>query len=607
MLLSKNLIKMNKLKYSLIIALLLLGFGCSDDFLDHDPIAADTDASYYTTYDALNTTATAAYGILCSLYTFDIYYAIGFQSMSDDVEVGGENTSDWPAFQHFDRCIHTADETEVADYWAYCYKGIRLCNTVLYYADGIKETIISQKGEEEAASTVALIDDRIAEMKFLRAWYHFALMQVYGGVPIIDYIVSSTDVARSDIGDVLHFIENDLEEAIPYLSEKSVNSASDEIGRASVGAAKALLAKAYLYESSYAENYAGDYRFGDCSNQYAKALSYAEEVMNSGEYELVGINGERYDSWRAPAGKKVGGFQWMFTLDGENSDESVWAIQNVQDGAGWTYTRGNYYTTYVTIRYVYKKMLDETPGDIQIGGWSFNIPSYYLIEAFGNNDSREDNLNSVGMDATLDPRYKATIGTGRETVISGTDTTTVAGDSIYTNYDGVDGWYEMCFDNLPVPAISRKYELSPDDGWTFGSGDTYGEGPLNNKLIRYADVVLIAAEAAYKTGDESKALNYVNMVRTRARLSGETGYPANLSAISFEDIVHERRLEFAMENQRIFDLTRWGLGYKFINGIYIESLGETPITYEVGKHEFFPIPNEEIQKTTGGLENYDVW
>jgi hypothetical protein len=391
---------------------------------------------------------------------------------------------------------------------------------------------------------------------------------------------------RNSVAEVLHFIQAELLLAIPVLKEKS--DLSGDYGRASAGAAKALLAKAFLYESSYAKNYANDVRFAGCTQKYDLALQYAEEVINSGEYALVGANGERFNSWHAPIGQQVGGYRWMFTLDGDNSSESVWVIQNVMDGAGWTLSRGNYITVYSTVRFCYDA--NGNPG-ATAGGWSFNLPTKYMVDAFGNNDSRETGLNSTPMAPELDPRFSTAVGK--------------PGDSILVADAGSGSWRLMDFQNLPTNTISRKYECSPEEYWN--DQVDFNDGPMNVRLIRYADVVLMAAEAAIEIGNNGLALAYVNQVRTRARNSGDTGFPADLSAVSFEDIVHERRLELSMESSRFFDLVRWNLAEKYINGITLAAMGDGfTINFVKGKHEFFPIPEQELQKATG-LVQYEAW
>ncbi|MBN2522352.1 MAG: RagB/SusD family nutrient uptake outer membrane protein [Bacteroidales bacterium] len=576
-------------KYIAIIAILVLSLSCSEDFLERKPIAQQTEESFYETFSDLDLTATAAYGMLCSRDIFDIFYLFAHGCVgADDSECGGENTGDWPEIQNVDRMIHTTADERIFITWAYLYKGIRICNDYLY-----KVPEVFTVSEDEYPD---VLKQRIAEMKYLRAMFHFCLTQTYGGVPIC---IEKSDPAapypaRNTIKEVYEVIEQDLKDAIPYLKEKS-QLGSGEAGRASKGAARALLAKVLLYESSYAENYGQDEnKFGAVEQRYDEALQYAEEVISSGEYELVGVNGERYDSWRDSTGdggyngNGVGGYRWIFTMDGDNSPESVWEVQNVLDLAGWTESRGSYWTTYSTIRYVFNSSDVSTVA----GGWSFNLPTSYLIDAFGNSDPRETGLNSAVVDPTLDPRYETTIGE--------------PGDTIYLSISGDGlGWYEMDFVNLPTNTISRKYECSPNEFWGRKTNDN--EGPMNLRQIRYADVVLMAAEAAFKSGNTGAALNYVNQVRTRARESGNTGYPQDLGAISFEDIVHERRIELAMEGHRFFDLVRWGLADDFISNTELAVYPGFIVDFEVGKHEFFPIPLTEIQLSAGALEQYPGW
>ncbi|MBN1187278.1 MAG: RagB/SusD family nutrient uptake outer membrane protein [Bacteroidales bacterium] len=578
--------------YFIIIIVAVLGIsGCSEDYLDLKPTAEETEVSYYTTFKALDRTATAAYGILCTRDIFDFYYFMGYASIADDSEVGGENTNDWPEFQSMDRLLHHPDLDYVFDSWSYCYKGIRMTNEFLSRVDIINKS--------DPLVDKNLMMHRIAEMKFLRAFYHFYLLQVYGGVPIADRLLTpEDDLPRASIAEVLHFIEKDLTEAIPYLKEKSQNGS--EVGRATKGSASALLAKAYLYESSYANNYTDDDRFNGCAIRWDSSLKYSDAVIQSREYHLVGYEGERFNSWRDPV-NGVGGYRWIFTVDGDNSDEGVWEIQNVNDGLDWTYTRGTYLVVYTTIRFY----TDANGNRAIANGWSFNLPTPCLLHAFGNQDRRETNLHSAETNPILDPRFSTTVGCTDTIVINGTAYSKPWDTVLIGLSNGSDRWFRMDFSNLPTNTISRKYEASPDEFWR--GMVNFNDGPVNLRYIRYADVVLMAAEAAYMLNDHATALDYVNQVRTRARMSGDTGYPENLTDISFEDIVHERRLELAMEGARGFDLIRWRLAEKYIDGIQLEAWPTASgIDFVPGKHEFFPIPNSEIQLSSN-LKQYPGW
>lgn len=562
--------------FTTTVLILIAGYGCDDSFIDFSPIALDTEETFYENFADLDMTATAAYAMLCSRDIFDVFYVIAYGSVpADDSETGGENINDWPQIQRFDRMTHTANETGVDAIWAYCYKGIRMANEFLDRVDEVRKL--------DSHTSPALFDQREAEMKFLRAFFHFILAQIYGGVPIADILVDPGmfETPRNSVKEVYDFIQQDLTEAIPHLSYKS--QLAPNYGRASKGAAQALLAKSYIYESSYAKFYPGDERFTGCEENWDLALQYAEGVINSGEYNLVGINGERFNSWRDPI-NHVGGYRWIFTLSADNSDESVFEIQNVMDGRGWTATRGSYITTYTTARFY------ELPGGgtDNVGGWSFNAPTKYLVDAFGNRDNRYTNLSSAPADPELDPRYQTTIAQ--------------EGDTIMVD----NNWYPISFINLPTGMIGRKYECSTDEYWAVRTNDN--EGPMNIRLIRFADVVLFAAEAAYQTGQTGKALEYLNMVRKRARMSGDTGHPADLTSITLEDIIHERRIELALEGHRFFDLVRVDMAHQFINGINLAALGDDfEVSFIRGKHEFWPIPLREIQLSNGGLEQYPAW
>jgi hypothetical protein len=566
-----------------LVAFAFFMAGCTEN-LDLKPIASDTEVSYYKDSSSIDATVTGAYAQLCARDIFDRdYYLVIGSIPSDDVEAGGESVNDFPVAQHFDQLTLTSiDDNPLEDLWRYCYKGCRLANTAL------------EKMQIPDIASQQFINVRSGEMKFMVAFYHFALVQTFGGVPIADKTIQPDNMyaPRNTVKEVLQFCEESLKEAIEVLPEK--NSAAykkyynNQIGRASKTAAQALLAKVLLYESSYAKNYAGDDRFKGCTDRYAEALQYAEAVINSGEYSLVGINGERFSSWRTypDDNAKIDGYRWLFTVDGDNSSEGIFEVQSVNDGFGWGSTRGNSTTVFQTCR-KYRKA-DGTLGDI--GGWSFNCPTDYLVKAFRNEDPRESNLNSKPGNETDDPRFATTVG--RE------------GDSIQINDNGIK-WVKMDFENLPTKMIGRKYECGYDEYW---KANEWTQGPFNLRLIRYADVILYAAEAAFFAGDKTKALNYVNMVRTRARNCGTTGKPENLSAISFEDIVHERRLELTLEPHRFFDLVRWGLAEKFISGIPNGYLGETFTTeFIVGKHEFFPLPSSEVILSKGTLVQYPAW
>lgn len=547
---------------------------CTPD-LDLNPIAKSTEVSFYKDAGSIDQTLTATYAQLCAREVFDKDYAMVVGSIpSDDVEAGGETINDYPIAQHFDQFTHNkTDITPLLEIWQYCYKGCRLANTVLEKIELDLPNVTQEFKETKAA-----------EARFLRAFYHFTLVQIFGGVPISDKLIQPENfyTPKSSIKEVLEFCENDLKFAVNYLPLKQL-----EAGRASKGAAQSLLGKVLLYESSYAKNYPGDDRFSGCNERWDESFNAFNGVITSGIYKLVGENGERFKSWRTypNTNETINGYRWLFTADADNSTEGIFEIQNVNDGLGWGLTRGNYMTVYQTCR-----KYTRANGKIgDVGGWSFNCPSSYLVDAFGNKDSRETNLNSLPGNEKDDPRFETTVGR--------------AGDSILV-FNKTLQKFPMNVNNLPTKMIGRKFECGYDEFWKSGQA---AQGPFNVRLIRYADVLLMAAEAAYMNNDKPTALNLVNKVRARARMSGNTGKPEALSSVSFDDITHERRLELALEPFRFFDLVRWNFTDKFINGISNFGLGENKTEFIKGAHEFFPIPETEIQLSKGALVQYPAW
>lgn len=577
---------MKYFKYSLLLLIIAFSISCSDDFLEIKPIGIASEETYYDSLSSIDQTVIAAYAQLSARDVWDIHYSLAFGAVpADDSETGGESTSDWPELQNYDRFTHTKnDAIPTETMYRYCYKGLRLANTAL------------EKYAKFPDSPEKL--KRSAECKFLRAFYHFSLVQVFGGVPIASSQIDPDEFTtqRSSIKEVFDFCEADLKDAIANLPTRDK---LDNPGRASKGAAQALMCRMLMFESGYAENYPGDERFTGCKNRYAEALNYAQAVINDAtNYSLVGIDGKRFDSWWGtpeglaykttnPGQQKVGGFRWLFTVDGDNSPEGIFEIQSVKDGKGWGATRGNVLTVYQTARKYYS--INSKTGAVEpkdVGGWSFNSPTEYLVNAFRNSDPRESNLHSTPGSEYDDPRFTTTVGRDSDLIRVGVK------------------WVPMFnYNNLPTGMIGRKFEASDEE---FKISQPF-EGPFNIRLIRLADIILLGAEAAFKTGDQSLALQYVNMVRTRARMSGETNKPENLTAISYEDIIHERRLELALEPHRFFDLVRWGLTDKFLNGINLAAVSDMKVSFVPGKHEFWPLPTTEVQLSKGALKQYPAW
>jgi hypothetical protein len=156
-----------------------------------------------------------------------------------------------------------------------------------------------------------------------------------------------------------------------------------------------------------------------------------------------------------------------------------------------------------------------------------------------------------------------------------------------------------------------KYECFGNEYTALGAG--WGESPMNIRILRYADVILVAAEAAIMTGNNDKAIQYLNMVRTRARMCGPAGntVPANYEAgytVTMDDLIHDRRLELAMEGHRFYDLVRWNKATERLsNSSIILTSGPTTCSFQSPKNDFYPIPQSEVNKSQGKLLQYPGW
>ena len=264
--------------------------------------------------------------------------------------------------------------------------------------------------------------------------------------------------------------------------------------------------------------------------KYDDASLILEEVINSGQYTLV----ENYNE--------------IFEQIGENGPESVFEVQ-YSDAEGASFdcfqcSEGNIAVGFNGIR--------EYNGPVFDSGFSFNVPTQEVVDEFETGDLRKD-VAILDIEQWAASRG-ASYGKGFE----------------HTGY------------------FNRKYIPRKGDS---NIGDQNLTNPNNYRAIRYADVLLLAAEANAKKSslDESKARTYLNLVRQRA--FGNTSHAVNATGSALKDaIFHERRVELVGEGHRFFDLVRTGRASQEIDGF-------TP-----NKHELFPVPFEEIQFSNGNWE-----
>ena len=562
--------KINKFIYLALALILIIFKGCKEEFFDTPPLASETEVSFYTNFDNLDAAVIGCYSQLNTQGFIDRGNIMLFGEItSDDMEAGGKDPNDSPALQEFDRLLHTPQHTEITDVWGYGYKGIYFCNMFLKYFPTLNDGSLGD-------GNVSLLNIRTGEVKFLRAMYYFLLSEVFGGVVVLDEpaLLSELEtVKRGTVKEVYELIEQDLKDAIKLLPAKSNIS---DVGRASKESAQALLAKVLLFESSYAKYKAGDERFGSVQQRWDEALSFAENVIKSPSLSLPGIDGQTYETFWSPT---TDAYRWLFTVQGDNSSESIFEIQSIciADGNGWIRERGNMFTKWTSFR----QFTNPFTNALTDFGWGWIAPSQKLHDIF------EDG----------DPRIKTIFGSEEDTAL------VIAVDNDKVEHQV---WVNIV-STSPTGYNLRKYESSPDDHW-ITAGSEWNRGPINEKLLRLAEVYLIAAEAAYENDQTDLALTYLNTVRLRADMcdGSQDNIPSQLNSLSINDIRDERRRELAGEGHRFYDIVRWNIADDMLSDQEILG-GQLKLDYVAGKHDFFPIPQTEIDVLNGAVKQYEGW
>ncbi len=422
---------------------------------------------------------------------------------SDDAVSGGENASDVLPLQQIDDYTHTPVNSVLTEIWQSAYEGINRANYMHQY-----------KATNPAGESISFAgkDALYGEVYFMRAYYYFTLVKMFGDVPMfLDKRLGLTDsksLKRTAKAEVYKQIEIDLTNAISVLPAVQAQK-----GRITKYAAQALLGKVYLYQ-----------------NKFDLAASTLETVITSNAFTLVSNFGS------------------MYLKNGENGTESVFEIQysNASPYYNWSYEKrgqGNYAVQQCGIR-----SLNGSADMPYASGWSTNLPTQNLANAYAAGDKRKT-VTVLDIEAykTANPSYGITYQVAP-----------------YKN----TGLYNQKY-------LPRKGETSGQVELNYGN---------NQRIIRFADVLLMAAEANNKAtaANDTKAQTYLNLVRRRA--FGDNAHDVNSTGTTLYDaILNERRLELAMEGDRFFDLVRTGKATTVLAPKFV-----------VGKHEVFPIPQTEV-------------
>jgi hypothetical protein len=215
----------------------------------------------------------------CDIYDFTRWCS---DVASDMSEAGGDSPTAWDQIYFMDNLSFTAESKIIAPVYSNMFNGVNRAAKVID-----RLPLLRQYASNELKKK---IDIRLGEACFLRAANYFILTRLFGGVPVVEHETSPVDfksMPRGTIKDVYNLMEKDLKAAIAVLpNEKQIRL--EDKGRASKGAAQALLAKMYVYESSYFSYYGtNDPRMGAVQNRWQEAYDLSREVIDSKQYDLI--------------------------------------------------------------------------------------------------------------------------------------------------------------------------------------------------------------------------------------------------------------------------------------------------------------------------------
>ncbi len=559
---------MKKIIIAAFISSGLLIFSSCKKALDYTPtgVLSSGDLKSPTAIEGLVTAAYAAIGngdMIGPIYSNWVYGSV----RSDDAYKGGGGTGDVgeiDALEHYNLVTPSMDAF-VSRTWKNLFKSISRANVAMRAVNSLPDADFPAK------------KTRLAELRFLRAHSYFTMKLLYKNIPIFDEKATDEDILKTsnDLSneDSWNKIAEDFQYAIDNLPE-----VQPELARANKLAAQAYLAKLRLYQAYEQDGTHKVTNINPARLQEVVALTQA--VISSGKYALSPDIANN------------------FLPETENSPESVFAIQfTINDGT----TAG---------RLSYEDGLNYPHGAPQYG-CGFHAPSQNLVNAHTTDASGLPNFSSFNNGiadlntATVDPRLDHTVGI----------------DGHPYKYDN-----SKPFSNSWVrdPGVYGNFH-SMRNQQLATSGSYFKLGPFmgtakNYDILRYDDILLMQAEAYIELGQQDKALPLINQIRARAAAS--TGklkkadgtfaskyntkeYPATGWTKDFARLAlqWERRLEFATEGPRFFDLVRWGIAEKTLNDYISIEKGRRPFLatakFTAGRDEYLPIPQSEITFTNG--------
>lgn len=573
---------MKVIKYlSIVLSSAILLISCNEDFLDNQP-KGTISGDELNTPEKVEDLIIAAYSAIGN-----DHWTVPFGSMwaygsvrSDDAYKGGGGTGDVGDFNNYELFTFNRPNQGSTDLlWYRLYVGVSRANDALLRASNLTE--------EE----YPLTKQRQAEMRFVRGHFYFLLKILFKQFPYIDETMQKDEL---DQVSNVEYTSDELWEKIAddfRFAVENLDNTKQQVGRPTNSTAKAYLAKVLLYQA---------YEQDELHNVININREKLEQVVNlvdeiSGQYSLQEDFGQN--------------FLWQY----ENGPESVFSIQNsIDDGtpAG---------------RVDMGTALNYPMGSVYGCCW-FNIPSQNLVNSYKTDQNglpAFDAFNSSDIvtaedfkETNVDPRVNHTVGVPGQPWKYQPD---IMYDQSWARTPEIYGYFSSMKEaQLPDCPCLRKV------GPFFASSK-------NNLVIRFADVLLWKAEALIELGRHDEALPIINIIRERAQNSMEMLKDADGNYISQyrieiykpgenvtwtqdfarQAIRWERRLEFAMEGIRFFDLVRWGIAAETLNNYFEEEQTKRQYLqdaqFQKNRDEYFPIPQQQIDFSKGLYRQNANW
>ena len=527
--------------------------------------------------DYIEDMVNAAYAIFTKAedvnYSFSLW---NFDIRSDDAYKGGASPKDHEFFHQLEIGKgFNASAWNINGIWERLYTVISRVNAAIVAVEKMDEA--------------GLRNQRLGELRFLRAYAHFQLKRLFKNIPFVlkadcppaDYYKIKNTEFTNDKG--WEKLAEEVEYAFNVLPETQTDK-----GRPTKAAAAAFLAKIYLYKA-YRQDNSQTNEVTTSVNQgdLQKVIEYTDESIYRANYAL---EDDLHNNFR-PEERY------------ENGRESIWAIQysSEDNNLNWSYG-----------------LIVPAISGVTDGGGDFYKPSQNLVNAFRTNvDGLPASTNEEARpNDTTDPRLYLTVGMPALPYMFNADHI-MDKSKDWSRSDGLYGYYVSLKQNVD-PALKGTY-LFHGPCWA---------SPMNRIVFRYADVILMRAEAFAQLSNIQEAIKLVNDIRTRAKNSVRSSIPSYepmygvhlaialyRSASSKDEAMKivktERRLELAMEAERFFDLVRWGDAESVLKAYFSTEKAKCPIyndaEFTANRNEYLPIPSKQISASKGNYTQNPGW